>query len=64
MDAEMLNRGTVDRPLPSPSLSQMFTLKKGRGGSILFMQLNGTIAFQKPKIGKGITNKNSKYFSL
>jgi hypothetical protein len=24
------------------------------------MQLNGTIAFQKPKIGKGITNKNSK----
>jgi hypothetical protein len=22
------------------------------------MQLNGTIAFQKPKIGKGITNKN------
>jgi hypothetical protein len=26
--------------------------------------LNGTIAFQKPKIGKGIKNKNSKYFSL
>jgi hypothetical protein len=28
------------------------------------MQLSGTIAFQKPKIGKAITNKNSKYFSL
>ena len=48
--AEMLNRGTEDR-LP---LSLSWSL----------LILNGTIAFQKPKNGKGIKNKNSKYFSL